>query len=101
VKGPSIAVMLGGGHSLAPKSKGSSYDSEEEKDETDLGLSETKARAEDAASAFADAVEAKDAARIVKAFGALATLCEHLEELEESGEAEEETEEPSDGSDEE
>ena len=93
--------MLGAPHAAPKKSKAPSYDdSEEEKDETDLGLSETKARAEDAASAFADAVEAKDAGRIVKAFGALATLCEHLEELEESGEAEEETEEPSDGTEE-
>lgn len=58
----------------------------------DLSLSETKARAEDAATAFADAVEAKDPKRIVKAFAALSTLCGHLDELEDAGEKDDEEE---------
>ncbi len=86
MKGPSIAVMLGG------HASGGRHDDEgdPEGEQGDLSLSETKARAEDAATAFADAVEAKDARRIVKAFCALGELCRHLEELEESGESEEE-----------
>lgn len=80
MKAPSIAVMLGG----------AKHDDAEE--DGDLSLSETKALAEDAASAFADAVGAGDPKRIVKAFCALSELCRHLEELEESGEADDEEE---------
>lgn len=75
---PSIAVMLAG------KKDG------EEEGEGDLSLSETRARAEDAATAFASAVDGKDATKIVKAFCSLKTLCDHLEELEESGETDDE-----------
>lgn len=82
MKGPSIAVMLGGGHSGGASSKG------DEPEES--GASETRARAEDAATVFADAVEAKDARRIVKAFSSLSTLCDKLNELADSGEEESE-----------
>ena len=74
---PSIAVMLGGVK-------------KDDESEGDLSLSEAKKSAEDAATAFADAVEAKDAKRIVKSFHALYDLCEHVRELEESGETDEE-----------
>jgi hypothetical protein len=59
----------------------------------DLSLSEAKASAEDAAHAFADAVQAKDGKRIVRAFRALCTLCGHLDELEDAGESEDAEEE--------
>lgn len=84
MKGPTIAVMLGGKHS---EGRDSDY-----KEDGDLSLSETRARAEDAASAFAASLEmsGRDPARIVKAFCALKVLCDHLEELEESGETDDE-----------
>ncbi len=82
MKGPSIAVMLGGG-----KPKGDDYE-----EDGDLSLSETKARAEDAATAFAASLEGGDAKAIVKAFCTLSTLCHHLEDLEESGETDDEEE---------
>lgn len=50
-------------------------------DDGEMSSSEARERAEDAAMAFANAVEAKDAKRIVKAFGSLSTLCGHLDEL--------------------
>jgi hypothetical protein len=75
--------MLGGG---APGGEG---DSEEE---GDLSLSETNARARDAATAFAASLEneGRDPKRIVDAFRSLLTLCQHIDELEESGEEEDE-----------
>ncbi len=79
MKGPSIAVMLGG----------AKHDDAEDSDSGELSLSEAKSSAEDAATAFADAVESKDAKRIVKSFGALAELCAHVSELKDSGEKDE------------
>ncbi len=63
-------------------------------DDGDLSLSETKDRANDAATAFASALESegRDPKRIVKAFCTLMTLCSHIEELEESGEKDDEEE---------
>ena len=75
MKGPSIAVMLGG---------------KSEPDEGESSMGETKQRAEDAAHALAEALQAKDPQRIVRAFGALSTLVGKLGELEESGESEDE-----------
>ena len=77
--GPSIAVMLGGAKH---------YDDEEA--EGDLSLSETKARAEDAAVAFQNALDTKNPRKIVAAFCSLSVLCNHLDELEESGEKDDE-----------
>lgn len=76
-KEPNVAVMLG------MPADGESEDGEQ-------SLSEVRARAEDAAVAFAAAVAGKDPKRLVKSFCALQTLCGKLEELEESGETEEE-----------
>lgn len=78
-KEPNVAVMLG-----MPKDEG---------DDSEDSLAETKARAEDAAGAFASAVAGKDAKKIVKAFCVLQTLCGKLTELEESGESDEEPKE--------
>lgn len=76
-KGPDVAVMLG-----VPKDEG--------EEDGEQSLSEVKARAEDAATALAAAVGAKDAKKIVDAFCSLQTLCGKLSELEESGETAEE-----------
>lgn len=79
-KGPSIAVMLGG--------KGAPVD---EESSADLSKSDAQAGAEDAAHAFADAVQAKDGKRMVRAFCALSELCGHLDELDDANEEEEES----------
>lgn len=84
MKGPSIAVMLGG------KPEGD----EEEGGGGDVSLSEAKMHAEHAAIALAEAVSARDGKRICKAFMALDQLCDHIHELEESGEEEEAEHEP-------
>jgi len=75
VKGPSIAVMLGG------------KPSDDEGGEP--GLAEAKSSAKDAATALASAVAAKDADGIVRAFRSLSTLCKEIDELEDSGESDE------------
>lgn len=62
-------------------------------DESETSHSEAQAGAEDAAHAFADAVQAKDAKRIVRAFCALSTLCGHLDELADAGEVDDAEEE--------
>ena len=85
MKGPSIAVMLGG-----------KPDDDAEGEKTELSLGEAKAAAADAARSFAQAIEDKDPAKIVKAFTSLSTLCAHVEELEESGETEDKEEERDD-----
>lgn len=69
--------MLGGG-----KPSGDDDDKED-------SLSETKSRAEDAAMAFASAIEAKDAKRIVATCRSLYTLCAKLDELSDAGEMDE------------
>ena len=80
--GPSIAVMLGG----APKLDGAKHYADDDSEAGDMSLSETKMRAEDAATALAAALEAKEPKKIVAAFCALTVLADHLAELEDSGE---------------
>ncbi len=84
--------MLGGSHG-PPHDGGDDRSAPEDSD--DLSLSETKARASDAATALAAALEneGRDPKRIVQAFRSLYTLCCHLDELEESGETDDEPEE--------
>ena len=76
-KAPNVAVMLG-----VPES--------DEHEDGEQSLSEVKARAEDAATAFAAAVKAGDAKKILASFHPLYTLCMKMHELEESGETDEE-----------
>jgi len=74
---PTVAVMMG------EKPGG-------EEDSAEQSMGEVRAAAEDAAHALADALQAKDAKRIVRAFCSLSTLAGKLDELEDSGETDEE-----------
>lgn len=79
MKGPSIAVMLGGGHDEAEESG-------------EPGRAEAESSAKDGAKALIQAVASKNPDAVYRAFRALCGLCKEIDDLEESGEHEEEAE---------
>lgn len=77
MKGPSIAVMLGG-------------HAEPDGDEAhEPGLPEAKSGAKDAAKALISAVKVGDPEAVYRAFRSLSALCEGMDDLEDSGESDE------------